>query len=84
MPTLELTDQQVVELLKQMSPDRKREALLTLAANSPDQREQRLQLAEAQIRLLCAKRNLNWDKMTETEREQLIDDLVHEDRRCGS
>ncbi|MDE0184680.1 MAG: hypothetical protein OXP71_04405 [Candidatus Poribacteria bacterium] len=35
---------------------------------------------EAQFRQLCAARGLNWDTMTETERQDFVDDLVHEDR----
>ncbi len=83
MPTLELTDQQVVELLKQLPPERKWEALLTLAADAQAGRDRRMQFAEEHIRRLCAERNLNWDNMSQTQREEFIDDLVHEDRPCG-
>ena len=82
MPTLELTEQQVVELVKQLDPERKRAALMALAADATARREQRMQFAEAQLRRLCAERGLNWDKMSEDEREAFIDDLVHEDRKC--
>ena len=82
MPTLELTEQQVVELVKQLDPERKRAALMALAADATARREQRMQFAEAQLRRLCAERGLNWDKMSEDEREAFIDDLVQEDRKC--
>lgn len=82
MPTLELSDQQVVELVKQLDPERKRAALMALAADAIARREQRMQYAEGQLRRLCAERGLNWDKMSEDEREAFIDDLVHEDRKC--
>lgn len=39
--------------------------------------------AEAQLRQLCAARGLNWDTMTEAERENFVDDLVHGDRECN-
>ena len=83
MPMLELTDQQVVELVKQLPPERKREALLALATDASARREERMQYAEAQIRRVCAERGRDWDKMSEDEREAFIDDLVHEDRACG-
>ena len=38
---------------------------------------------EAQYRHLCAERGLNWDTMTEAERENFVDDLIHEDRKCS-
>ena len=28
-------------------------------------------------------RGLEWDKMSEDEREDFIDDLLHQDRPCG-
>jgi len=82
MPTLELTDEQVIELVKQLPPERQREALLALAEASRARREERLDYAEAQLRRLCAERGLDWDAMSEDEREAFIDDLIHEDRPC--
>jgi hypothetical protein len=82
MPTLELTDEQVMELVKQLPPERKREALFALAEAARARREERLDYAEAQLRRLCAERGLDWDAMSEDEREAFIDDLVHEDRQC--
>ena len=38
--------------------------------------------AEAQLRQLSASRGLNWDKMTDEERIDFVDDLIHEDRAC--
>lgn len=82
MPTLALTDEQVIELVKQLSPERKRAVLMVLAEDAPVQRKARLEYAEEQLRQLCSQRGLNWDAMSEEEREVFIDDLVHEDRQC--
>ena len=83
MPILELSDAQVVELVKQLPPERQRAALLALAAGAAQRREERMQYAEAQLRRVSAERGLEWDKMSEDEREDFIDDLLHEDRPCG-
>ena len=83
MPTLELSDAQVVELLKQMPPDRQRAALLALAAGAAQRREERMQYAEGQLRRVTAERGLEWDRMSEDQREEFIDELLHEDRVCG-
>ena len=80
MPILELTDAQVVDLLKQLPPERQREALVALAAGSARRRENRMQYAEDQLRRLSVARGLIWDEMSEDEREALVDDLMHEDR----
>jgi hypothetical protein len=83
MPIIQLTDEQVIELVKQLPPERKRTVLLILAEEARAQREARLDYAEAQLRRLCAERGLDWDAMSEEEREAFIDDLVHEDRQCA-
>jgi hypothetical protein len=41
-----------------------------------------MKYAEEQLRRVAAERNLDWDKMSEPQREALVDDLMHEDRPC--
>ena len=84
MPMLELTDQQVVDLVNQLPTKRKRTALVALASEAATRRDERMQLAESQLRRLCTERGRNWDQLSEDEREVFIDDLVHEDRPCRS
>ena len=84
MPMLELSDQQVVDLVKQLPPQRKRTALLALAEETTARRNERMQLVESQIRQSCAERGRDWDAMSADEREDFLDDLIHEDRPCGS
>ncbi len=83
MPILELSDAQVVELVKQLPPDSQRAALLALAAGAAQRREERMQYAVEQLRRVSAERGLKWDEMSEDEREAFIDDLLHQDRPCG-
>jgi hypothetical protein len=83
MPILELSDGQVVDLVKQLPPERRRSALLALAAGAEQRREERMQFAEAQLRRVSAERGRDWDKMSEEDREAFVDDLLHEDRACG-
>ena len=65
MPILELSDAQVVELVKQLPPERQRAALLALAAGAVQRREERMQYAEGQLRRVSGERGLEWDKMSE-------------------
>jgi hypothetical protein len=83
VPILELSDAQVVELVKQLPPERQRAALLALAAGAAGRREERMQYAEGQLRRISAERGLEWDEMSEDQREDFVDDLLHEDRPCG-
>jgi hypothetical protein len=82
MPILELTDDQVLELVKQLPPDRQRAALVALASGAAKRREERTMYAESQLRHISSDRGLDWDKLSEDERAALVDDLIHEDRSC--
>jgi len=82
MPILELSDSQVVELVRQLPPERQRAALLELASRASHSREERMEYGEGRLRELSAERGLEWDKMSDDQREEFIDDLLHEDRPC--
>jgi hypothetical protein len=83
MPTIEMSDGQLIDFVKQLPPERKRNVLLALASETQSRRNERMLLAENRMRTLCASRGLNWDALSEAERESLVDDLMHEDRPCA-
>jgi len=78
MSTLELSDEQVISLVRGLPAERKRAALLALAQEAQAGREDRLRWAEAQLRRASAKRGLDWDRLPEDERESFVDALLHE------
>ena len=77
MPMLCLTDEQVMHLVQQLTAESKKRVLRSLMAeretwmfsDGPDNR---------QMRLFAGARGLNWDGLSETARDQVIDDLLHE------
>ncbi len=74
--TTELTtDQEVLPEDKQLIPH---------AATEQVDVEQNalMDSAEAQLRKLSASQGLDWDMMTDEERINFVDDLIHEDREC--
>jgi hypothetical protein len=77
MSVLELTDEQVISLVRQLPAERKRTALIALAQDAQARREDRLRFGEAQLRRACAERGLNWDRLSEDEREAFVNDLLH-------
>ena len=81
--TVKLTTDQIISAIHEMRPEECRMLLYTLAERAAINREERMDYAESQIRQLCQSRGLDWDAMTEVEREDFIDDLVHEDRECS-
>ena len=82
MPTLELTDQQVVELVKQLPQERQATLVRSLLAKQWPQWDELQRYGEERIRVVAAQRGRDWDRMSEDERESFIDELVHEDPDC--
>jgi hypothetical protein len=82
MATVELTNQQIVDLVRQLPVEAKREVLFALAGDAQAGRDERMKLAAEQLRRLATQRGMKWDAMSEPEREALVDDLIHEDRPC--
>ena len=78
MSVLELTDEQVISLVRQLPPERKRSALLALAEETQARRDERIRFGEAQLRQLCTERGLDWDRLAEDEREDFVNRLLHE------
>ena len=78
MSTLAPSDEQVIALARGLPAERKRVALLALAQEAQAGREDRLRWAHAQLRRAAAQRGLDWDRLSEDERESFVDALLHE------
>jgi hypothetical protein len=82
MPVLNLSNDQVIELVKQLPPEGKQAVLEALIADRDSWWDEMLIHGERQLRLICAERGLDWDSMNEDEREVFVDELIHEDSKC--
>ncbi len=80
MPKLDLEYEQIIRLVKQLPPEKKREIILTVAKEASSSAEERMQYAEERLRNLAVTRGLNWDAMEEQQKEDFVDGLIHEDR----
>ena len=78
MVTLTLSNDQVIVLIKQLPPDGKKAVLDALGKDVNLWWE--IQLAEGgkQLQFLASKRGLNWDELSEEQRERFIDELLHD------
>lgn len=76
MPSL--TEEQLVQLVKQLPPQSKQRVLAALNAERDQWWETATKDGERDMRKLAAERGLNWDAMSEAEREAFVDDLLHE------
>jgi hypothetical protein len=78
MSTLELSDEQVISLVRGLPAERKRAALLALAQDVQVGRDERLRFGAAQLRRTSAERGIDWDRLSEDERESIARALLHE------
>lgn len=82
MPILDVTDEQIIALIKQIPPERRLKILFALAEGARARHDQLLNEGEVQMRRLAAERGLNWDSLDDDKRIEFVDDLIHEDRQC--
>ncbi|MEY3066749.1 MAG: hypothetical protein RLZZ532_3541 [Cyanobacteriota bacterium] len=90
MPTLTITTEQIIDLIQQLPLKEKRIILLELVKETETkrqerldyERQERLDYGESQLRRLCNERGINWNTLSDEEREDFINDLIHEDRPC--
>ena len=78
MATLSLTDEQVVQLVKQLAPQSKQRVLADLTAERDQWWQTAAHDGEKDMRRLAQARGLDWDAMTEPQREAFVDDILHE------
>ncbi len=78
MVTLTLSDQQIVDLVKQLPPTSKQTVLEALMEERQMWWDMTLSKSEEKLRKLANQRGLDWNNMSENERENFIDDLLHE------
>lgn len=78
MSVLELTNEQVVSLIRQLPSSAKRDALFSLAKEAGPRRDKRMAFAEEQLRQRARERGLDWDALDEAGREAFVNSLLHE------
>ena len=78
MVTLTLSDQQIVDLVKQLPPISKQTVLDALIAERELWWDMTLSKNEEKLRKLASQRGLDWNRMSDDERENFVDDLLHE------
>lgn len=84
MPTLELTNEQVIQLVKQLPSEQQESLFRHLLTSVWGTWEELSVYGAARVRQVAAQLGLNWDAMSENEREAFMNDLVHEDRQCST
>ena len=75
MPQLTISEEQVLELLRQLSPEGKRKALEWLMREVEWERlSESLRERWAEI---CASEGIDWGKLSDEEKEAILDEWLH-------
>ena len=78
MPTLKVSNKQIISLIGQLSEDEKRQVLDSLLFEIDSQFAASCKIGEQAFRKICQARNLDPDKMSEDEKLSLVDRILHE------
>ena len=78
MAILTLDDDQVLALVRQLPSERKTWLLRALVSDHWPRWAELAEYAGERVRAVAAARNKDWDRMSDSERESFIDNIVHE------
>ena len=80
MPSIILSNEQVVELVKQLPQKQKIEIFRFLLISQWQEWQEWQDLSSYgsdKVKLAARERGYNWEKMSEAEREEFIDEVLH-------
>ncbi len=77
MPTIEINDEQILRCLDQLSPEGKKNALRQLLGGL-ERLDRLVDKNRERLDAICKARGVDFGRMTEEEREQLVDRILHE------
>ncbi len=75
--TLEIPESQIIGWIRRLSPEGKRKMIEALLPEI-GRWEALSDYGSQRMRKICARRGLDWDRLSEEERERLVDKLLHE------
>lgn len=77
MPQFDSSDKQILDSLDRLSPEGRREAVLRLIAGA-SALDRIVESFEPGIVELARERGLDWARLSDDERQRLVDDILHE------
>lgn len=77
MPKIEVNDEQILSCVDQLSPAARRVALSKLIGGL-DRLDRLVEGNRRKIEVICRERGRDFSKLTEEERETLVDEILHE------
>jgi hypothetical protein len=77
MPQIEVAEEQILKSLDQLSPTGRREALRRLLPWA-DYLDRAVERNRPRVEALARQRGLDWNTLSEEQRERFIDEIMHE------
>ena len=77
MPQIEVSEQQIVDALDRLSPKGRREAVRRLIAGA-SVLDGTIDALQPRVVEIARQRGLDWTKLSDEEREHLVDEVLHE------
>ena len=77
MPNVDIAEHQILDSLDQLSPKARREAIRRLLPSAA-WLERAVERHHPRVEVLARQRGRDWSGMNDEEREQFIDELLHE------
>ena len=77
MPKIDVPEEQILQSLEQLSPQARKEAIRRLLPNSA-YLEKAVERNRPRIEALARQRGLDWNSLTEDQRETLVDEILHD------
>jgi hypothetical protein len=77
MPQIDTTDKQILDSLDRLSPRGRREAVRRLVAGASTL-DRTVESLQPRLIALAKQRGLDWTRLSDEERERLVDDILHE------
>jgi hypothetical protein len=77
VPQIDGSEQQILDALDRLSPKGRREAVRRLIAGA-SVLDRTIEALQPRITEVARQRGLDWAKLSDEERERLVDDILHE------
>jgi hypothetical protein len=77
VPQIEVSEQQIVDALDRLSPKGRREAVRRLIAGA-SVLDGTIDALQPRLAEIARQRGLEWAKLSDEERERLVDEILHE------
>ncbi len=74
----QLNEEQILEALSQLSPQGRRKVLRKLIGDL-EELDRIVERNQEKLRAICQERGLDFSSLSEEEREELIDQILHEE-----